>query len=650
MSSTETRSSFGATAPPFIDYLKDILRGYPDGGQILKELIQNADDAGATRVVFIHDERNYGHESILTDEFGKYQGPALFAFNDARFTSEDWQGIQATGRSFKRKDPNKVGRFGIGFNSVYHITDVPWILSSDHLAVLDPHEKLFGQGHGGYQWSLADNKDQESLKTFEDQFRPFQNIVEHLVQKQWTEVLEDQHFDGTLFRFPLRKEISKISDNLYNSDKVGNLFVSFIADAELCLLFLKNVQSVSLIHVMTDSSVNVMLEVTSSCSEGAVLESRDGSIIKSSTNFKDITVTSEDREETKNWLLTTCCLKEGNVQKVDSLAEKLCFLPQVDLAFPCGQNNDSGNSRLSCFLPLPNNESHKTGLPLYVNASFGLTNNRREIKWQEEDQKQDECAMWNELLVKEVLPQAYLVILKDAIELSKNSELPLSSVYDIWPDFAQLEHKEKWHSVAKNVLQCLFRENIAVLSLAADEKIFVCPLEAVLPCDSSTSPKVSAAIQNILISCGDNLVKIPERVERAIEMAYPHPESLKRVTPTFLRTILHKTDLQNVTKEEKVSLLEYVLSDGTYEELQGLPLLPLSDGTFRSFTNKAEDVAFIDSQDFPRSLLPGCKHLFIPQDLSTTCQTHLKTLATRDIFNVINIDADKVTELAKRSS
>ncbi|XP_059896915.1 sacsin [Gadus macrocephalus] len=644
----ETRKSFGATAPPFIDYLKDILRRYPDGGQILKELIQNADDAGATRVVFIHDKRNYGHKSILTDEFGKYQGPALFAFNDAKFTSEDWQGIQATGRSVKRKDPNKVGRFGIGFNSVYHITDVPWILSSDHLAVLDPHEKLFGQGHGGYQWSLADNKDQETLKTIEDQFRPFQNIVEYLLQKKWTEVLEDQHFNGTLFRFPLRNEISKISDNLYNSDKVAQLFDSFIADAEICPLFLKSVQSVSLIHITADSCVNVMLEVTSSCSEGAVLESSDGSIIKSSTHFKDITVTSEDREETKNWLLTTCCMKEGNVQKLDSLAEKLSFLPQVDLAFPCGQNKDSGDSRLSCFLPLPNNESNKTGLPVYVNACFGLTDNRRHIKWQEEDQKHDEGAMWNELLVKEVLPQAYLMILKDAIELSKISELPLSSVYGLWPDLTHLEHKEKWHSVAQNVLQCLFRENIAVLSLAADEKRFVCPSEAVLPCDSSTSPKVSAAIQNVLISCGVNLVKIPEWVDRAIERAYPHPESLKRVTPTFLRTIVHKADLQNVTKEDKVSLLEYVLSDGTYEELQGLPLLPLSDGTFRSFTNKEEDVAFIDSQDFPRSLLPGCKHLFIPQDLSTTCQSHLKMLATRDIFNIINIDADKVTDLAKR--
>ncbi|XP_022596096.1 sacsin-like isoform X2 [Seriola dumerili] len=68
------RSSFGQSAPPFIDYLKDILRRYPDGGQILKELIQNADDARATKVVFIHDERSYGTNSLWTEELGKYQG------------------------------------------------------------------------------------------------------------------------------------------------------------------------------------------------------------------------------------------------------------------------------------------------------------------------------------------------------------------------------------------------------------------------------------------------------------------------------------------------------------------------------------------------------------------------------------------------
>lgn len=49
-------------------------------------------------------------------------GTALYVYNDAVFTAEDWNGIQEIARSRKREDPLKVGRFGIGFNSVYHIT------------------------------------------------------------------------------------------------------------------------------------------------------------------------------------------------------------------------------------------------------------------------------------------------------------------------------------------------------------------------------------------------------------------------------------------------------------------------------------------------------------------------------------------------
>ncbi|KAK1788667.1 hypothetical protein P4O66_002489 [Electrophorus voltai] len=117
------KNAFGATSPPFIDYLKEILRRYPDGGQILKELIQNADDGQASEVVLIHDERTYGTHSVWTEALGKFQGPALYAYNNAAFSEEDWEGIQQAGRSIKQDDPTKVGRFGIGFNSVYHVTD-----------------------------------------------------------------------------------------------------------------------------------------------------------------------------------------------------------------------------------------------------------------------------------------------------------------------------------------------------------------------------------------------------------------------------------------------------------------------------------------------------------------------------------------------
>ncbi|XP_073329465.1 sacsin-like [Pagrus major] len=644
----KTRTSFGATAPPFIDYLKDILRRYPDGGQILKELIQNADDAQATEVVFIHDERSYGTKSLWTDELGEYQGPALYAYNNAAFTDDDWEGIQSAGRSVKRDDPNKVGRFGIGFNSVYHITDVPCIFSSGSLGLMDPQEKIFGKREGGFRWFLDDPEHQDALMTMHDQFQPFRDIFSLVSRQEWSKVIkEDQQFDGTIFRFPLRNKASDISNNLYDSNRVVDLFESFIADADLSLLFLKNVTSVSLIHVSIHGTVNTRLEVKSSVHTDVVLESEDESVVEGSTRFKSITLTSEDHKETK-WLVTTCTMKEGKVEKLDSLAENLKFFPQVDLAFPCGEKRDSQESRLSCFLPLPNNESNRTGLPVYVNACFGLTDNRRHIKWQEEDQKHDEHAVWNELLMKEVLPQAYLMIIQDAIKLAQESILPAPSVYDLWPDISQIKHKDKWYAVALDVLRHLFRQNVAVLSLAKDEKMFVTPSEAVFPCNGPTSPDTLAAIKRTLVSCGENLVTLPGSVARAIHEAYPHLNILKHVTPTFVRDILRRIGTHIIPKDDKLCLLEYILSDGKYRDLEGLQLLPLNNGSFRSFTDRDEDTAVIDSHEFPRVLLPCCQHLFIPDDLSLACSTHLKELARKNLFKVIDIDADQVAEYARR--
>ncbi len=50
------------------------------------------------------------------------QGPALYAYNNALFEEKDWIGIRMLQDSIKEKDPMKVGRFGLGFKSVLHIT------------------------------------------------------------------------------------------------------------------------------------------------------------------------------------------------------------------------------------------------------------------------------------------------------------------------------------------------------------------------------------------------------------------------------------------------------------------------------------------------------------------------------------------------
>jgi len=54
--------------------------------------------------------------------FVSQQGPALFAYNNAIFEEKDWTGIRMFQNSVKEKDPLKVGRFGLGFKSVLHMT------------------------------------------------------------------------------------------------------------------------------------------------------------------------------------------------------------------------------------------------------------------------------------------------------------------------------------------------------------------------------------------------------------------------------------------------------------------------------------------------------------------------------------------------
>jgi len=89
-----------------------------------QEIIQNADDAGATTVSFLLDSRQnpYGTNSLCNPELAKFQGPALYSSNNAQFKQEDWDGLESLMDSNKKEEPLKVGRFGIGFNSIYHVT------------------------------------------------------------------------------------------------------------------------------------------------------------------------------------------------------------------------------------------------------------------------------------------------------------------------------------------------------------------------------------------------------------------------------------------------------------------------------------------------------------------------------------------------
>ncbi|XP_022079490.1 sacsin-like isoform X2 [Acanthaster planci] len=134
---------FGQTLPPLHIYIKRVLDKYPEGGQILKELVQNADDAEAKTVVFLYDKSQHPDRQLWSDTLRDFQGPALYAYNDATFRKEDWKNIQHPEQSGKLEDLTKVGRFGLGFISVYHLTDMPSVVSGNQIGFLDPLEKHF---------------------------------------------------------------------------------------------------------------------------------------------------------------------------------------------------------------------------------------------------------------------------------------------------------------------------------------------------------------------------------------------------------------------------------------------------------------------------------------------------------------------------
>jgi hypothetical protein len=87
---------------------------YSERAHFIFELIQNAEDAGATELTF------------------ELSADRLEVRHDGRpFTAADVRGICGVSQGTKADDLTQIGRFGIGFKSVYAYTDSPRIYGSD---------------------------------------------------------------------------------------------------------------------------------------------------------------------------------------------------------------------------------------------------------------------------------------------------------------------------------------------------------------------------------------------------------------------------------------------------------------------------------------------------------------------------------------
>lgn len=95
-------------------HLSFLGRLYTDRTHFIFEILQNAEDAGATKVLF----------QLFNDR--------LEVTHDGRvFNEDDVRGICGVGDGTKAEDLTQIGKFGIGFKSVYAYTSTPEIHSAE---------------------------------------------------------------------------------------------------------------------------------------------------------------------------------------------------------------------------------------------------------------------------------------------------------------------------------------------------------------------------------------------------------------------------------------------------------------------------------------------------------------------------------------
>ena len=98
--------------------LADVYKDAGDGRTLFRELVQNADDAGAQQLRLTILERGWPdtRNSLLG-------GPALLVANDGPFPAKDREALHKAIGGSKEDDASKIGTFGIGLKSVFHICE-----------------------------------------------------------------------------------------------------------------------------------------------------------------------------------------------------------------------------------------------------------------------------------------------------------------------------------------------------------------------------------------------------------------------------------------------------------------------------------------------------------------------------------------------
>ena len=603
--------------------IREILRNYPEGTSIFKELIQNADDAKAKSVSFCVDHRTFhalGENDKNVKVYGRVQelneSPSLLVHNDAVFTKEDFASIQSIGNSMKQKDRSKrrTGRFGIGFNSVYHLTDVPSFVSERYIVMFDPHAKYLPDPNPNNPGKLIDfMKHKKVLRTYPSVFVPLQVFGCSFAKP----------YKGTIFRFPLRTEAqakaSKLSSAHHSAAKVLQMLQEFQEEAHTALLFLKHVEHIVFFswdntpeqqaprRYFRASIVNSSAETRRkrSLKWSATDTSRKNSAERRDAMLCDFNLeiltehTPSHGSATRVVRKFAVCNNFGGEAESHFLsqesAQSLGLTPWGGCAALLSTDNtaespvSSPNPTASCTLPLP----IITGLPVQVNAFFELSSNRRDI-WHGNDLAGSgavRCA-WNEMLLAETITNAYIRLLtqlRNRLCKGSDDSLSIREYYRLFPTSTRCQGPP-WNFVVKSFYSKLMRNRTPLFAIqrSADPRLhkWIDINSAIFARLENTS---EVDIANIFSGTNNSEFRapvcvVPTDIVATILDCDSRKNHTRILTPSCARGILRavadfaypKCIAMQVEHFRTVS--SYCLSDiteETFADIVGVPLLPM---------------------------------------------------------------------------
>ena len=322
---------------PLISNIRQILTGLQGFDSMAREIIQNADDAGAENIRF-----------DITDE-------ALIVWNDAEFLSCgldsdecpwsnegipslgrrkacDFHAISKVGSGNKYNQPGLIGRFGIGFISVYQLTDQPTIRSGDVELTLDP---------------LSER----------NRIRTIDAVNGSEIRMTW----------ATDDRSPIREALNA---SAFSCNSLGDLQNDLVATAEDCLLFLENLDTIEILRNGT----------------------RVGFVAKSVGDENHVDLFLERKNQSEKWYVIQLDAEEAARPLKERFVaiERLERQTTAQIAFRV-DDHDERIGRLFAYLPT----EQDAPVPCHINADFFPEQTRKALVLSGEQHER----YWNEMLL-----------------------------------------------------------------------------------------------------------------------------------------------------------------------------------------------------------------------------------------------------------